>query len=84
MEITDVRIRKSEKDESVMAYVSITIDNEFAIHDIKIINGKGGVFVAMPSRRDRDGIHRDIVHPINTETRQRIQDKIMEAYNNLP
>lgn len=81
MNITDVRIRRVEKEGKMKAVVSITIDNEFAVHDIKIIEGEKGLFIAMPSRRNAEGEYRDVAHPINSETRQHIQTLIMQRYN---
>ena len=78
MQITDVRIRKVEKEGKMKAVVSITIDEEFVVHDIKIIEGEKGLFIAMPSRKAADGEYRDIAHPINSETRERIQRLILE------
>ena len=83
MKITDVRIRKVEKERKMKAIVSITIDNEFVIHDIKVIEGEKGLFIAMPSRKSADGEYRDIAHPINSETRQEIQYIIIEKYNQV-
>lgn len=80
MQITDVRIRKVDKEGKMKAVVSITIDEEFVIHDIKVIDGEKGLFIAMPSRKAADGEYRDIAHPINSETRNRIQDIILEKY----
>ena len=80
MEITDVRVRKVTKEGKMKAVVSITIDDEFVVHDIKVIEGEKGLFIAMPSRKASDGEYRDIAHPINTETRERIQGAILEAY----
>lgn len=80
MNITDVRIRRVEKEGRMKAVVSITIDNEFAVHDIKIIEGEKGLFIAMPSRRNAEGEYRDVAHPINSETRQQIQTLIMDKY----
>ena len=80
MEITDVRVRKVEKEGKMKAVVSITIDNEFVIHDIKVIEGEKGLFIAMPSRKSSDGEYRDIAHPINSETRNRIQELILTKY----
>ena len=80
MQITDVRIRKVEKDGKMKAVVSITIDEEFVVHDIKIIEGEKGLFIAMPSRKAADGEYRDIAHPINSDTRDRIQRLILERY----
>ena len=80
MQITDVRIRKVEKEGKMKAVVSITIDEEFVVHDIKIIEGEKGLFIAMPSRMAADGDYRDIAHPINSDTRDRIQKLILEKY----
>ena len=80
MQITDVRIRKVEKEGKMKAVVSITIDDEFVVHDIKVIEGEKGLFIAMPSRRAADGEYRDIAHPINSDTRDRIQNMIIEKY----
>ena len=78
MKITDVRIRKVEKEGKMKAVVSITIDEEFVVHDIKIIEGEKGLFIAMPSRKAADGEYRDIAHPINSDTRDRIQKLILD------
>ena len=80
MQITDVRIRRVEKEGKMKAVVSITIDEEFVVHDIKIIEGEKGLFIAMPSRKAADGEYRDIAHPINPGTRERIQKLILEKY----
>ena len=80
MQITDVRIRKVEKDGKLNAVVSITIDEEFVVHDIKVIEGDKGLFIAMPSRKAADGEYRDIAHPINSDTRERIQTLILQNY----
>ena len=80
MQITDVRIIKVEKEGKMKAVVSITIDEEFVVHDIKIIEGEKGLFIAMPSRKAADGEYRDIAHPINSDTRDRIQKLILEKY----
>ena len=80
MQITDVRIRREEKEGKMKAVVSITIDEEFVVHDIKIIEGEKGLFIAMPSRKAADGEYRDIAHPINSGTRERIQKLILEKY----
>ena len=69
MQITDVRVRKVEKEGKMKAVVSITIDEEFVVHDIKVIEGEKGLFIAMPSRKAADGEYRDIAHPINSDTR---------------
>lgn len=80
MQITDVRIRKISTESKMKAIVSVTFDDEFVVHDIKVIEGKNGLFIAMPSRKTPNGEFKDITHPINTETRQKIQDSILEAY----
>lgn len=79
MKVTDIKIRKTFTDNSIKAIISITIDNCLAIHDIKVVKGNGRLFVAMPSRKDND-IYRDIVHPISTETRQKLENIIITAY----
>lgn len=80
MQITDVRVRKVSKEGKMKAVVSITLDNEFVVHDIKVIEGEKGLFIAMPSRKAADGEYRDIAHPINSETRERIQNIILQKY----
>lgn len=80
MQITDVRVRKVTKEGKMKAVVSITLDNEFVVHDIKVIEGEKGLFIAMPSRKAADGEYRDIAHSINSETRERIQSIILEKY----
>ncbi len=80
MRITDVRVRKMTQDSKMKAIVSITIDDEFVVHDIKVIEGEKGLFIAMPSKKASDGEYRDIAHPINSETRERIQRIILESY----
>lgn len=80
MKITDVRVRKMAKEGKMRAIVSITIDDEFVIHDIKVIEGDKGLFIAMPSKKATDGEYRDIAHPINSSTRERIQSIILERY----
>ena len=80
MQITDIRIRSVEKEGKMKAVVSITIDDEYVVHDIKIIEGEKGMFIAMPSRKAADGEYRDIAHPINTATRERLQSMILSKY----
>ena len=80
MQITDVRVRKITKEGKMRAIVSITIDDEFVIHDIKVIEGEKGMFIAMPSKKATDGEYRDIAHPINSGTRENIQKIILEKY----
>lgn len=81
MQITDIKIRRIYQDNRLRALVSLTLDNELAVHDIKVIEGPERLFVAMPSRRDDNGTFRDIVHPITSETRHRIESQILEAYH---
>ena len=80
MNITDVRVRKVTKEGKMKAVVSITQDDEFVVHDIKVIDGEKGLFIAMPSKKSADGEYRDIAHPINSDTRDRIQSIILEKY----
>lgn len=80
MNITDIKIRKLLDDGRLRAIVSITLDNTIALHDIKIIEGPNRLFVAMPSRRDDNGVFRDIVHPISTVGRESLENEIIEAY----
>lgn len=83
MNITDVRIRKVADEGKMKAIVSITFDNEFVVHDIKIIDGQNGLFIAMPSRKMNEGDFRDIAHPILSETRNKIKDAIFAEYEKL-
>lgn len=83
VQITDVRLRKVNTEGRMKAIASITIDHEFVIHDIRIIDGNNGMFVAMPSKRTPDGEFRDIAHPISSETRQKIQAAVLEVYNRV-
>ena len=80
MNITDVRVRKVAKEGKMKDVVYITIDEEFVVHDIKVIEGEKGLFIAMPSRKATDGEYRDIAHPINSSTRDKIQTIILEKY----
>ena len=80
MNITDVRVRKVSKEGKMKAVVSITIDDEFVVHDIKVIEGEKGLFIAMPSRKAADVEYRDIAHPINSVTRAEIQQIILTRY----
>lgn len=80
MQITDVRVRKVAKEGKLKAVVSITMDEEFVVHDIKVIEGEKGLFIAMPSKKTTDGEYRDVAHPINSGTRERIQSIILEKY----
>ena len=81
MEITDIRIKRVESDNKLKAYVTITFDDCFVVHNLKIIMGQFGRFVAMPSRKTRDGEFKDIAHPINSEFRRRIQTRILEEFD---
>ena len=80
MRITDIRVRKVEKEGKMKAVASITIDDEFVVHDIKVIEGEKGLFIAMPSRKSADGEYRDIAHPLNSDTRDRLQQMILDRY----
>lgn len=80
MEITDVRLRRIETEGKLRAYVSITFDDSFVVHDLRVIDGTKGMFVAMPSKRLPNGDHKDIAHPINTEIREKIQNAVLEVY----
>ena len=83
MRITDVRVRKVEGETRLKGVASITIDEAFAVHELRIIEGNEGLFVAMPSRKAADGTFRDIAHPINVEARKMVEDVVLEAFNNL-
>ncbi|HHU77593.1 MAG: septation regulator SpoVG [Caldicoprobacterales bacterium] len=80
MTITDVRIRKIGSEGKMKAVASVTFDNEFVVHDIKVIEGQSGLFIAMPSRKTPDGEYRDIAHPINSATREKLQKLVLEKY----
>ena len=80
MQITDVRVRKIAKEGKMKAVVSITLDNAFVVHDIKVIEGDRGLFIAMPSKKSLDGEYRDVAHPINSAARDVIQKAILEGY----
>ncbi len=84
MNITDIRVKRVYGKGKMLAIASITIDNAFVVHDIKVIDGERGLFIAMPSRRSSDGEYRDIAHPLNTDTRNELQDKIIAAYMAAP
>lgn len=83
MEITDVRIRKVSDEGKMKAIVSITFDDEFVVHDVKIIEGQNGLFVAMPSRKMGEGDFRDIAHPLRSETRNKIKEAIFAEYEKI-
>jgi stage V sporulation protein G len=80
MEITDIRVRKIDVEGKMKAIVSVTFDNEFVVHDIKIIESQNGLFIAMPSRKTPDGEFKDIAHPINTAAREKIQKAVLLKY----
>lgn len=80
MQITDIRVRKITKEGKMKAVVSVTFDEIFVVHDIKVIEGEKRLFIAMPSRRSGDGEYRDIAHPINSEMRDKLQKEILEKY----
>ncbi|BCV23524.1 septation regulator SpoVG [Gelria sp. Kuro-4] len=80
MEITDVRVRRVAGESKMKAYVSITLDGSFAVHDIRVVEGPKGLFIAMPSKKLPNGEFRDIAHPINAATRQMLQERILQAY----
>jgi len=83
MKITDIRLRKIDSDSKMKAVASVTFDDEFVVHDIKVIEGQNGLFIAMPSRKLSDGEFRDIAHPINSQAREVIQTAIIEKYKQL-
>lgn len=80
MKITDVRVRKIKSDGKLKAYVTVTFDNTFVIHNVKVIEGKNGAFIAMPSRRTKNGEYKDVAHPIHSEFRNEMKDVILDAY----
>ncbi|ABG86266.1 septation regulator SpoVG [Clostridium perfringens] len=83
MNITDVRIRKISAEGKMKAIVSVTFENQFVVHDIKVIEGQNGLFIAMPSRKTPDGEFKDIAHPIDTQTREQIQKAILDEYEKV-
>jgi stage V sporulation protein G len=80
MEITDIRVRKVQDEGKLKAYITVTFDKEFVVHNIKIIDGHNGTFIAMPSRLTKSGEYKDVAHPINCDFREKLQNAIMEAY----
>ena len=80
MNVTDIRIKKVYDEGKMKAVASVTFDNEFVVHDIKVIDGQNGLFIAMPSKRMNDGVFRDVAHPLTSETRTKIKDAILAAY----
>jgi stage V sporulation protein G len=83
MEITEVKVFPAKENGRLKAYATVVFDNSFIIRDLKIIEGHKGLFVSMPSRKRKDGTFRDIVHPLNSETRKKIEDRVVEEYNNV-
>ncbi|GMO29099.1 MAG: septation regulator SpoVG [Termitinemataceae bacterium] len=81
MQLTDIRVRKASGDGKLKAYVTITFDDCFVVHNVKVIEGKEGLFIAMPSRKNRSGEYKDVAHPINVDFRNSMQEKILEKYN---
>ncbi len=81
MQITELRLRKVENEGKLKAYVTVTFDNCFVVHNVKIIEGKTGLFIAMPSRKTANGEYKDVAHPISPEFRSELQDKILQEYN---
>lgn len=84
MNITDVRLRKVGEEGKLKAIASVTFDDEFVVHDIKVIDGQNGLFIAMPSRKIGNGEFRDVAHPLSSETRNKIKDAIFEEYEKAP
>ena len=80
MKITDVRVRKVERQGQMLAVASVTFDDEFAVHDIKVIDGNNGMFIAMPNKKQTNGEYRDVAHPIKSDFRKILSDAILEAY----
>ena len=83
MDVTDVRIRKIDDEGKMKAVASVTFDGEFVVHDIKVIDGRNGLFIAMPSKKMGEGDFRDIAHPLTSETRNKIKEAILDAYDNI-
>jgi stage V sporulation protein G len=81
MDITNIRVKRIENDSKLKAWVSVTFDDVFVVHNIKIIQGQDAMFIAMPNRLTKDGVLKDIAHPITTEFRQQLQKKVLEAYH---
>ena len=83
MQITDIRIRKVSSEGKLKAYVTVTFENCFVVHNVKVIEGKTGVFIAMPSRKTKTGDYKDVAHPINSDFRSELQQKILSAYETM-
>lgn len=81
MQITDVRVKKVDNQSRLKAVVSITFDNAFVVHELRVIEGSNGLFVTMPSRETKNGVYKDIAHPINAETREEIEKTVLEKFN---
>ena len=81
MQITELRLRKVENEGKLKAYVTVTFDNCFVVHNVKIIEGKTGLFIAMPSRKTANGEYKDVAHPISPDCRNELQEKILAEYN---
>lgn len=81
MEITDIRVRKVEAQGKLKAYVTVTFDSCFVVHNVKVIEGEESLFIAMPSRRTRNGEYKDVAHPINSDFRAELQERILDAYD---
>jgi stage V sporulation protein G len=84
MEITDIRVRRVTTEGKLRAYVTVTFDNVFVVHNVKVIEGKNGAFIAMPSRKTKSGEYKDVVHPISSDFRGLLQDRILVEYKNTP
>lgn len=80
MDITDIRVRRVGGDGKLKAYVTVTLDNCFVVHNIKVIHGRNGTFIAMPSRRTKTGEYKDVAHPINSDFRHTLQERVLAAY----
>lgn len=80
MEITDIRVRKVNAEGKLKAYVTVTFDDSFVVHNVKVIEGENGIFIAMPSRKTKNGEYKDVAHPINTDFRAFMQERIVDAY----
>jgi len=84
MEITDIRVRRVTTEGKLKAYVTVTFDNEFVVHNVKVIEGKNGAFIAMPSRKTKNGEYKDVAHPISSEFRGKLQNMILEEFDKTP
>jgi stage V sporulation protein G len=84
MEITDIRVRRVTTEGKLKAYVTVTFDNAFVVHNVKVIEGKNGAFIAMPSRKTKNGEYKDVAHPISSEFRGKLQELILQEYENTP